>query len=103
MTEKGAGFSREVHLKEARKLKARRRGAPHVWSGLGMIGLIGWSVVAPTLLGAMLGMWLDDHYPSRHSWTLALLIAGVMLGCLNAWRWVAREEKRIREDKDEGL
>ncbi len=45
-----------------------------------MTGLIGWSVA-----GAALGLWLDEHHPSGHSWTLALLMAGLMIGCLNAW------------------
>ena len=34
-----------------------------VWFGLGMMGLIGWSVVVPTLLGAALGIWLDKRHP----------------------------------------
>ena len=48
-------FSREVGAKAARKLKARRNSTQGVWFGLGMMGLIGWSVVVPTLLGAALG------------------------------------------------
>ena len=54
-------FSREVGAKAARKLKAQRHSTPGVWSGLGMMGLIGWSVVVPTLLGAALGIWLDKQ------------------------------------------
>ena len=42
-----------------------------------MMGLIGWSVAVPTLLGAALGLWLDQHHPGKHSWTLALLVAGL--------------------------
>ena len=89
----------QVGAKAARKLKARRKTAPVVWSGLGMMGLIGWSVVVPTLLGAGLGMWLDQHHPGKHAWTLALLMAGLALGCLNAWHWVANEDKAMREDE----
>ncbi|MGB7630469.1 MAG: hypothetical protein WBM29_05230, partial [Candidatus Deferrimicrobium sp.] len=44
-------FSQEVGAKAARKLKARRNSTRGVWFGLGMMGLIGWSVVVPTLLG----------------------------------------------------
>ena len=91
----------QVGAKAARKLKARRNGPPGVWFGLGMMGLIGWSVAIPTLLGAALGMWLDDRYPSKHSWTLALLVAGLAIGCLNAWRWVANEDKAMREDRSD--
>jgi ATP synthase protein I len=97
-------LSQEVGVKAARKLKARRKSAQGVWFGLGMMGLIGWSVVVPTLLGAALGIWLDRHHPGKHAWTLALLVAGLSIGCLNAWHWVAKEEKEIRaeqEDNDE--
>lgn len=88
-------FSEQVGLKAERKMKAQQQVTRTVWSGLGMMGLIGWSVAMPTLLGAALGLWLDKHYPGGHSWTLALLAAGLVLGCFNAWRWVAKEDREI--------
>ena len=90
----------EVGAKAVRKLKARR-SEQGVWFGLGMMGLVGWSVSVPTLLGAALGTWLDHHPGSKHSWTLALLVAGLMIGCLNAWHWVAKEDKAMREGQEE--
>ena len=89
----------QVGAKAARKLKARRQGTQGVWFGLGMMGLIGWSVVVPTLLGAALGLWLDKHHAGAHSWTLALLVAGLSVGCLNAWHWVASEDRAMRDDQ----
>ncbi len=97
-----SAFSEEVGQKAARKLKARRHPAPGVWFGLGMMGLIGWSVAVPTLGGVALGLWLDTRHPGAHSWTLALLVAGLMLGCFNAWRWVAKEDAAMREDAQNG-
>ena len=94
-------FSREVGAKAARKLKAQRHSTPGVWSGLGMMGLIGWSVVVPTLLGAALGIWLDKHYSGKHPWTLALLMAGLAIGCWNAWLWVAKEDQAMREEDED--
>ena len=94
-------FSREVGAKAARKLKAQRHSTPGVWSGLGMMGLIGWSVVVPTLLGAALGIWLDKYHSGKHSWTLALMIAGLAIGCLNAWLWVAKEDQAMREEDED--
>ena len=97
-------FAGKIARQAARKLKARRDGVPGVWFGLGMMGLIGWSVAIPTLLGAGLGVWLDKRYPSPHSWTLALLVVGLALGCFNAWRWVANENRAMHADggvKDE--
>jgi len=68
-----------------------------VWSGLAMFGMIGWSVVVPTLIGIALGRWLDQAYPLKLSWTLILLEVGLVLGCINAWHWVVAEEKKIRK------
>lgn len=102
--EKKPDFASQVGAKATRKLRARRHRTPGLWFGLGMMGLIGWSVVVPTLLGAAIGYWLDKHEPGQYSWTLALLMAGLMLGCFNAWFWVAREDQAMRdeqEDKDE--
>ena len=92
-------FAETVGEKATRKLKARRDPA-HVWRGLGMMGLVGWSVAIPTLLGAALGLWLDARH-SSHSWTLALLVAGLVLGCANAWHWVAKEDKAMRDEQED--
>lgn len=93
-------FSRAVGAKAARKLKAQRNPTPGVWFGLGMMGLIGWSVVVPTLLGAALGLWLDENHPGGRSWTLALLVAGLAIGCLNAWHWVVKEDEAMRKEQE---
>jgi ATP synthase protein I len=94
-------FSRQVGAQAARILKARREATKSVWFGLGMSGLIGWSVTIPTLIGAALGIWVDQHYPSKYSWTLMLLLGGLMIGCLNAWHWVDSQYKEMQEDPDE--
>ena len=96
----GPTLAGHVGAKAARKLKARH-STQGVWFGLGMMGLIGWSVVVPTLLGAALGVWLDKHHAGKHPWTLALLVAGLGIGCLNAWHWVAKEDKAMREEQED--
>ncbi len=93
-------FSRQVEEKERRKLRAKQKDKRTVWHGFGMFGLIGWSVVVPTLLGALLGLWIDKHYPGKHSYTLALLVAGLALGCFNAWHWVNKEMNDMQQDQD---
>lgn len=66
-----------------------------------MMGLVGWSVVVPTLIGAGVGLWLDKNHPGSHSWTLALLVGGLILGCANAWRWIDKEDKAMSEQQKE--
>jgi ATP synthase protein I len=94
-------FVRTVNAKVDRKLRAQRNGTQGAWSGLGVFGLIGWSVATPTFLGAMLGVWLDRHRAGAHSWTLTLLIAGLSIGCASAWHWVSVENRAIQEDSDD--
>ena len=95
-------FSRQVGVRERRKLKAQRGTSRSIWFGLGMLGLVGWSVAVPTLLGVALGIWIDNHFLSRYSWTLMLLVIGLLIGCLIAWHWMAKEYREIRKEQEEG-
>lgn len=82
----------QVGRKAARKLRAREVDRPSVWFGLGLFGIVGWTVTLPAVLGALLGLWLDRNWPGRHSWTLTLLVAGLVLGCAAAWQWLKKQE-----------
>ncbi|QDV69701.1 Putative F0F1-ATPase subunit (ATPase_gene1) [Rosistilla carotiformis] len=94
-------FADQVETKAKRKMKVMRHQDSGLWFGLGMMGLVGWSVVVPTLLGTVLGIWLDRRFPRDQSWTLMLLVAGLLLGCFNAWMWVSKEDKAMHEEKDD--
>lgn len=94
------GLSQVVGAKETRKLREKHRSKRSVLFGIGMFGLIGWSVVVPTFLGALLGIWLDKRFPGKHSWTLTLLLIGLIIGCLSAWHWLSREDKEIHKEED---
>lgn len=91
-------FSRKIAEKEKRKQKALRNNKKSVWFGLGMFGMVGWSVVVPTLLGALLGLWLDKAYPQSFSWTLTLLMLGLVFGGFVAAHWVTKEDKEIHHE-----
>jgi ATP synthase protein I len=58
-----------------------------------MSGSIGWAVALPTLLGVAVGTWIDQRWPSHHSWTLMLLFAGLIVGCVGAWMSIDREQR----------
>jgi ATP synthase protein I len=94
-------FARRVAAKAALKLKAQSEGTLPVWFGLGMLGTVGWSVAVPTLIGALLGRWWDRRHPGPHSWTLALLVAGLVVGCAIAWHWVSRENQAIHDELED--
>lgn len=94
-------FVKKIEFKEKQKLKGKRRLNNGLLWGLGMFGLIGWSIVVPTLLGTFLGVWIDDNYPSKHSWTLTFLLTGLIVGCLGAWVWLSKEKKDINKDEED--
>lgn len=82
-----------IHRSAKRKLEARKRGRHNPLYGLGMFGLVGWSIAIPTVVGTAIGVWIDAQGATEHSWTLVGLFAGVTLGCFNAWYWVSRESR----------
>ena len=90
--DKSRNFQRQIASKSDRKIKARKE-AKNLWFGLGMFGMVGWSVAIPTLLCISLGVWIDTHVQSKYSWTLMLLVIGVALGCFNAWYWITKESQ----------
>jgi ATP synthase protein I len=94
-------FTRKIGAKESRRIKGKARKDETVWFGLGMIGVVGWSVAIPTLIGIAIGIWTDRTWPSRFSWTLMLLILGVALGSINAWYWVRKAREDIIKDGDD--
>ena len=93
-------LSRRIEQMAKLKLKAQRENKG-VWFGLGMFGMVGWSVAVPAVLGALLGLWLDKKHPVSFSWTLSFLIICLLAGCLIAWYWVASEDKKMHQTDDE--
>jgi ATP synthase protein I len=81
-------FGRTVGGKCRRKLRADQEKGRSIWMGMGMFGLVGWSIALPTLLGLGLGRWLDGRMAHGFSWTLALMLAGLTLGIFNIWGWM---------------
>ena len=96
-----SSFIEKIRRKEKRKLRAQSKKDQAIWFGLGLFGVIGWSVMVPTLIGIAVGIWADRRWPGNISWTLTFLFAGIILGCLNAWYWVEKERKEIEEENKE--
>lgn len=95
-------LERTVGRKAERRERARRAGRHTVWFGFGMFGLVGWAVTVPTLAGVALGVWLDSRFAGVPSWTMTCLVAGVLVGCLNAWWWLQRSGRRDDDDGGRG-
>ena len=91
MTEGDEDETETIARKAKRMEAARKRRRESAWYGLGMFGLVGWSVAVPVVAGTALGVWIDGRWPGELSWTLTLLLVGAGLGALNAWYWIQRE------------
>ena len=78
--------------RHAKRMKSNRENpGPSPLRGIGTFGMIGWSIAVPTVGGAFLGLWLDRIAPREFSWTLALILAGVVLGGFIAAAWINKE------------
>ena len=55
------------------------------------VGALGWLIVAPILLGALLGRWLDDLLGQGVFWTGSFIFVGAAIGFYLAWRRMESE------------
>lgn len=85
--------SKDDILRHAKRMKSNRENpGPSPLRGIGTFGMIGWSIVVPTVGGAFLGRWLDRTYPQVFSWTIALILGGIVVGALIVMGWIKKEE-----------
>lgn len=75
-----------VRTRRERRALWQREGERSIGQNLAMIGVLGWTIVTPTLLGIFVGRWLDREFTSGIFWTLGLLVAGLAIGCTLAWK-----------------
>lgn len=82
---------RAVRLREERSERWKKEGERSLWQNTSMIGALGWLIVTPTLLGVLLGRWLDRMFESGIFYTGAMIFLGVILGGYLAWQRVNKE------------
>lgn len=75
------------------RLERREKEGEAFWRSMSVLGTVGWSIALPATLGAWFGHRIDHEFDTGVRFTLMLLVAGVMLGSLVAWR-VVREHRR---------
>jgi ATP synthase protein I len=78
--------------RQAKRMKSTRdHPGPSPLRGIGTFGMIGWSIAVPTVGGAFLGLWLDRAAPQEFSWTIALILGGVVVGAFIVANWINKE------------
>lgn len=87
-------MQRTVLRKSLRRRRARLENEDSVWVWLGTFGLVGWTVMVPTMAGLAFGIFLDNRVDASVSFTITFLIVGVAVGASMAWYWVRQESER---------
>lgn len=82
---------RAVRLREQRRERWKKEGERSLWQTLSMVGALGWLIVVPTLLGVLVGRWLDHLLETGIMFTGALIVLGVSAGSYLAWQRVNKE------------
>ena len=82
------GLLEQVRRRAESKQRWRREGDPSFARQLAAVGVLGWIIVVPTLLGVLIGRWVDHWLATGITFTAALLLLGVFLGSWSAWRWM---------------
>jgi len=88
MSGNGDSLLQSIRRRIARYRGAQREGEPSTVRYLGQIGVLGWIVVTPMLLGVFAGRWIDHYFGTGIFWSAPLLILGAALGLWSAWRWM---------------
>lgn len=87
----------EREMEEAVKRAHARRehwlktGEWPMGSALAMMGRFGWTIVAPILLGAFVGRWLDRTFDSGVFWSATLVFLGAAFGFWAVWQRMSSE------------
>jgi|SRR6516162_8768768 ATP synthase protein I len=85
------GMAEAIRNRQERQRRWRTEGEPSMLRFVGQIGVLGWMIVAPTLLGLFVGRWLDGTFGSGIFWSAGLLVLGVTIGFWSAWNWMHRQ------------
>lgn len=81
-------LAESVRLRSERRRRSLLEGEPSVGRRLAQIGVLGWIIVIPLLVGTFAGRWLDRMLGSGLLCTGPLLMLGLALGCWSAWKWM---------------
>jgi ATP synthase protein I len=66
---------------------------PSLGARLGQIGVLGWMIIVPMLLGVLFGRWLDRTFMSATTgphvfFSATFLMLGAAIGLSSAWHWM---------------
>ncbi|SDH70069.1 AtpZ/AtpI family protein [Alloyangia pacifica] len=75
----------------AREQLGQETPEPSLGARLGQIGILGWAVVVPTLLGVVLGRMADRAFGTGVFFTAPAIMIGAAIGFHAAWKWMHKQ------------
>ncbi len=85
------GMAAAVRKQQERRKHWLNEGEPSMARFVGQIGVLGWIIVTPTLIGLFIGRWLDHKFATGIFWSAPLLLFGVVIGYWSAWKWMHKQ------------
>ncbi len=85
------GMAEAVRTRRARRNRWVSEGEPSIVRYVGQIGVLGWIIVTPALVGLFVGRWIDHKLGTGIFWSAPLLLVGIAAGCWSAWRWMHKQ------------
>jgi ATP synthase protein I len=89
--DQGAQLADAARRTQQRQQAGERDPEPSLARRFGQIGVLGWIIVGPTLLGVLAGSWLDQRLSSGITLTAAMTMLGAALGLWLALRWMRQQ------------
>lgn len=80
----------EREKRDRERLKKEPVGS--LWRTVAQVGILGWLIALPPVLGAFFGHLLDMRLGSGVTWALGLLFLGLAVGAYFFWRAIQEAE-----------
>lgn len=91
------GMASAARRAAQRDALAQDEPEPSLAARLGQIGILGWTIVLPTLVCLALGRWLDRMAGTKVFFSAPLLMIGAALGLWSAWKWMHGQQGGKRD------
>jgi ATP synthase protein I len=77
---------REIDRLEQLEREAQTRRGRSLWVQVSRVGTLGWLIALPIVGGALLGHLLDRRFDTGLTFTLAMLLLGLVIAGFTIWR-----------------
>jgi ATP synthase protein I len=78
---------------QAARMKQAERERPTLLAQTVYLGVLALLLLLPVIVGAYLGVWLDNRAKGySFGWTVSLIVLGLVIGALNVYLYIRERE-----------